>query len=585
MITPLAMPVWRAVPLLEYAQFPWRWLSVQALGLSMLAGAVAMAPARWIVAPAVAVALAAAAMVQLPVETLAVHDVTPADLTVYELLTTNIGSTVRAEYLPIAVNPRPWSGPAAAHGSAGEPRVQSGAITSPILWTSGVSGQTWRLEVPGTVTATVAFPLLWFPGFSAKVRPETDLESAGRLVPVGPMEGSGWLAAQIPPGRWAVDVELGRTGVRALAEGLSLAALAAWVALVLADRGLRPWRMATLCALGAVLAVIGARTMPVGATTGPVTMDMGRTPYPHRNPDGIRYGDSRLRSAILTPNEVDAGDRVTARLEWDNPWAGSVVKLDLVSPAEPVYRVPDIWTSIEATQSAQNDLTLTVPRETPSGLYLVRVSVTNNDQSIEPVSGDGFALGTVYLGPIRVIGSHAVRDALPNPVARMGDLTLYEAGVEQHPAHPNLAEVKMLWHTSRLTLVNFKTSVRLLDGDNANVAQDDKEPLYGFYPTMAWHAGEQVADRRWLTLPPDLATGDDYALEIVVYEAHSDRVVFRARVSGIHLDSPSAPQPRRGQPLPSGAPTGTATDAPPASDQLIAPLSPLGEPTATSADS
>ncbi len=598
MITPLSLPVWESVPLLEYAQFPWRWLSIQALGLAVVSGALGLAPARWLVAAMVAAALAVAALTRLPTETLSVDDVTAADLTTYELLTTNVGSSVRGEYLPVDADPRPWSGPAVAHGAAGEPRVRSGAITSPILWRDAANAQTWRLEVPGTVTATVAFPLLWFPGFQANARSQDALDGLATSLEVGPVEGSGWAAAQIPPGQWVVDLTVGRTGKRALAEGLSLMALAVCFALFVADRGLRLWRWALLIGASGTLCVALAWAMPVGADSGPVTMDMGRTPYPHSNPDGIRFGDSLLTSAILTPQEVNAGSSFTARLEWQNPWAGTVVNLALVAPAEPVYHVPDIAAVVEATQSAENDLTLNVPVDLPSGLYFLRLSLTNNGLAIEPAGADGLELGTVYLGPVRVVGDRTFREVPPNPVGRMGDVTLHEATLTQTAAYPDLAEVKLLWHAARPTLANYQTSVRLLDADGTNLVQEDKEPLYGFYPTTAWRAGEQVPDRRWLTLPPDLPTGQDYILEIVLYEAHTDRVLGTARVTGVRVTSPLAPLPSGGAPMPGptdpGNPSatpapapGTVEPPPPSGQPAETPASPpaLGEPIATSRDS
>lgn len=599
MVTPLSLRLWESLPLLEFAQFPWRWLSIQALALAVLSGALGLAPARWLVAITVAAALAGAALVRIPTETLPVNEVTSADLGTYELLTANVGSSVRAEYLPVDVNPRPWSGPAVAHGSAGEPRVRSGAITSPIIWRDSASAQTWRLEVPGTVTATVAFPVLWFPGSNALARRQDSPDDRGISLQTGPVAGSGWVTAQVPPGRWTVDITLGRSGKRALAEGLSLLALAVWLALLVADRGLRLWRWSLLVLAIGVLGVAAASALPVGAGTGPVTMDMGRTPYPHRNPDGIRYGDSRLTSAILTPDEISASGSVTMRLAWENAWAGTVVNLALVSPAEPVYHVPDVVTTVDATQSAENDLTLTVPAETPSGLYFVRLSVTNNGLPIEPASAEGYALGTVYLGPVRVIGDRTIREVPPDPVGRMGEITLLEASLSQDAAYPELAEVKLVWHAARPTLANYKTSVRLLDAGAGKIVQEDKEPLYGFYPTTAWRTGEQVTDHRWLTLPGDLATGNDYILEVVLYEAHSDRVLGRARVPGVRVTSPAAPLPRRGAPLPgavdpadasaTGTPPLNETPLPPESAGQpairLTPPSAVGEPIATSLDS
>ncbi|HSH04892.1 MAG TPA: 6-pyruvoyl-tetrahydropterin synthase-related protein, partial [Anaerolineae bacterium] len=44
MITPLSAPLWRFLPLLDFTQFPWRFLSVQALGTSLLIASLGQLP-------------------------------------------------------------------------------------------------------------------------------------------------------------------------------------------------------------------------------------------------------------------------------------------------------------------------------------------------------------------------------------------------------------------------------------------------------------------------------------------------------------------------------------------------------------
>ncbi len=43
MITPLSKPLWDTLPLLSYTQFPWRFLSIQALFTSLAIGYLAVA--------------------------------------------------------------------------------------------------------------------------------------------------------------------------------------------------------------------------------------------------------------------------------------------------------------------------------------------------------------------------------------------------------------------------------------------------------------------------------------------------------------------------------------------------------------
>jgi hypothetical protein len=47
----------------------------------------------------------------------------------------------------------------------------------------------------------------------------------------------------------------------------------------------------------------------------------------------------------------------------------------------------------------------------------------------------------------------------------------------------------------------------LVDESGVPLAQNDRQPLGGFYPTSAWEPGAQVAETYQLDIPADLAPG------------------------------------------------------------------------------
>jgi hypothetical protein len=51
MITPLSRPLWENLPLLPFTQFPWRFLSVQALFGAMAAGGLSLLPEKRLTVP------------------------------------------------------------------------------------------------------------------------------------------------------------------------------------------------------------------------------------------------------------------------------------------------------------------------------------------------------------------------------------------------------------------------------------------------------------------------------------------------------------------------------------------------------
>ncbi|MFN3762270.1 MAG: hypothetical protein ACK4WK_03595, partial [Anaerolineae bacterium] len=218
MITPLSKPLWDHLPLLPMVQFPWRFLSVQALFAAAVLGSVpgtVKGPGTSLISLLCGLMLTAAVLVPLHPDRLPIgpEDVTRERLLLYELFTGNIGTTIRHEYLYREVIPRPFTSDAVIEPDA-PPRAipLDGARLEATQMESAPTRQVWRVAGEG---GGIAFPLLYWPGWRARVD--------GKPVEVGPVEGSGYLALRVPPGEHIVVLWLGRTPLRAMAEGLSLA--------------------------------------------------------------------------------------------------------------------------------------------------------------------------------------------------------------------------------------------------------------------------------------------------------------------------------------------------------------------------
>lgn len=564
MATPLSRPLWAVLPLLPYAQFPWRWLGVTALALAILTAPLAPWLADRLRRPVLGgplallfgSMLALSALGDLVVEPLPVGEVTVADQMAFELFSGNIGTTVRNEYVPIGVEPRPRSSGYLVDGGVPHPHALAGRLESAVRLRNGAAWSLWQIEVVGDGAAEIAFPTLWFPGWYALVDDQA-------LSGTYPAPGSGWLVATVPPGRHLVDLRLGRSTVRAAAEAVSLLALLIFVALRSVDRGRRPWF--ALLALGALLAAcVGiARILPDGAgTAGPRTLDWPRAPYPHAVAGGVAFDDSRLISAHLndggggsgtgSPPTIEAGGGLMVELEWSGARTGRVVQTALVAAVEPQsgFGAPDVRAISEQPMADDGAHELEVPAETPSGLYFVRVRVrddlgrTGGGTDVPARSPAGAEIGQVYLGPVRVRGRDRFREDLPStPVLRAAGIVLHSVQTVQDGS---ALEVRMLWDVDQSPLIDYKTSVRLLpptgdevltDGEGAPI-QVDHVPLYGMTPPSVWRAGQLVHDRRWLVLPDGFASGDNYRLEIVLYEAHGEqRQLGSGRVSAVAIEA------------------------------------------------
>ena len=218
MITPLSKPLWDTLPLLSYTQFPWRFLSIQALFTSLAIGYLAIAvaqPAR--LAVPIGLILVASMLFTLRPDYLPVRadEITPDRLQLYEAFTGNIGTTIRAEYLPRTMIPRPYTGPAADRSvrrflyarsfHAAQRPVRKWSVTR--LRNAGKS----------TVTsdeATLNFPITYWPGWQAFV---DDQPIETRAAP-----DLGYIQIDVPRGEHRVDFKLGNTPIRTGGELISL---------------------------------------------------------------------------------------------------------------------------------------------------------------------------------------------------------------------------------------------------------------------------------------------------------------------------------------------------------------------------
>jgi hypothetical protein len=324
MLTPLSRPLWDHLPLLPVVQFPWRFLSVQALFAAAATAALlpdqpsrnaqrATRHTRWVVLP-IAVLLVASVLLSLHPDRLPIGpaDVTVERLQLYELFTQNIGTTIRYEWLPRTVNPRPLTSDALVEPDAPGRAISLDEMSLEArLVERKPTQQTWQVRGEG---GRIAFPLLYWPGWGAQVD--------GEPVAVWPVEGSGYLTLEVPPGEHTVLLRLGRTMLRAVSEVVSLVtavALLVIVILQIADCGLRIAGCKSFivyCSL-LILPLLVLLLLPRGTFDGEtdLTMDFVQMPYLHHNPDGVDVGGAaRLAGYTLSSDELAPGDTLTITL-------------------------------------------------------------------------------------------------------------------------------------------------------------------------------------------------------------------------------------------------------------------------------
>ncbi len=549
-ITPLSQPLWDHLPLLPFAQFPWRFLSIVAFAGALVSAAL---PARlptagtaWAVTAVVGGALMVAGLARLDVGRIPVADaeVTAERVALYETFTGNVGTTIRAEYLPATVNPRPYiTAPLMRPGEPPAAVVQAGEAVATLD-----ARHRWRV-VAASESAEVAFPLLAFAGRVAWLD--------GEPTSVTAANGLGYSTVRVPRGEHVVELGEGRTPSRGVAEAVSLVALVMIGALLLLDRRWLWLLPVLLVGLGGLwLAGLALRPAePASVTLRTETADFLRLPWLHRNPDGVGFANgARLAGYRLDgvtdvpapglPSDanaegraalgvgVRAGETLTTTLTWGTP-AGWQVDVALVSPAEHLFGISWQVANERVPLASTTVHRLPIPAETTPGLYWLRVRLQDaGNEEVGPVDAEARFRGRLYLLPVYVLPPSAAPPPA-TPRYRLNDaVSLTDVQIEPRRRDLN---VDLTWRTDAPLADNYVVSLRLVDEAGQTVATSDQPPGYGFFPTSAWQVGQPVYDRRRLALP-DTVTPGVYRLEIVMYQRPTLTEVGRATVEGVRVE-------------------------------------------------
>jgi hypothetical protein len=563
LITPLSKSVWDALPLLPLAQFPWRFLSVQALFVSVVIGYLAHSAGdrpvlysvsripypvfRAIVpeakrseilftqyaihntsgwAAALGLALTLSAMLTLRPDYLPIRaeEITPERIQLYEAFTTNIGTTIRAEYLPRTTIPRPYTGPALIAPAAPPRAIPIRGEAQAERVARGPISQSWIVHAASQ--ATLALPTLYFPGWQASIDGQpTEARAAADL---------GYIEVDVPAGEHTLALGFDRTPIRAFAEIVSLGALIGVLGLLLDrrranDEGRKGvsriayrvsrWRYAIgVFALGSVLAVIATSANPVSARDDDLAMDFESKPWLHHSE--LDFGSVNFtRYRYLAPD-----DRATFNvgLWWSDydKAIDPVVSAQLVAPSQPVFGEPEPLASAAKAMSAAPDFFLEIGPRRARGLHYVRVEVEG--------------VGATYLRPVYFPGSPTALES--QGWARIGNEIELSAVYLKHD-QPNRLTVGFDWVALRPIAANYAVSLRLQDASGRVWASLDTQPGYGFLPTSAWLSGESQPDRYTLALPADMPRDGAYALDVVWYRVASQQEIGRVRVPGIAIGS------------------------------------------------
>jgi hypothetical protein len=538
MITPWSRPLWDQLPYLSFTQFPWRFLSVQALVAALASGLLANVSRRAWPSVGLVILLLFSGLGDLATDHLYLtdEDVTAERLAEYEWFTGNIGSTVSAEYLPHTVRPRPYSSSWLVHGERDDAQFLQGEGEATLL-SRRATRQTWRITVTSS-TALVSVPTLAWPGWGA--------ELDGQAWSVTPAPGSGLISVELPNGVHDLALTLRRTPLRLTAELISLTALLLTLSLLAAPRfglaapvgkWLSPGRLTIATALLLLLLLAARWSSPPQFAPGSLSWDFAQLGYLHHAPEGILFSNGRrLLNYSYSQPTVAAGDALDVTMLWAN--GRGPVRLELVSPAVNRFAQAPILAAAEGQLEGEVLLLrLYLPEQLPPDLYLIRLSLP----AATAVTSSSQSRGDLFLQPVRVTAGAATSEPAERLTVRAGGaqlrptlLTAPAAGCWPGAPGQAILDIALEWFTPAPLNHNYSVSTRLLGDRGQVLAQCDSQPGYGFQPSSSWRAGHWQPD--WLALPlPDLITDRaDLTLTVQLYEVGQEQPVLLRRLGELH---------------------------------------------------
>jgi hypothetical protein len=521
MMLPISAPLWEHLPLIAMAQFPWRLLSIQALLVALLA--VELIPSRsailgWVAAGAITGLVTYGGMGALSADRVQITpaDTTPQRFMLYEGFSGNIGTTIRHEYLPRWMVPRPYGSAVQLNaGAKPVPLALEGELVSASALMVEPHREVWSVEAASP--ALLAFHTTLYPGWEARVD--------GITRGVEPLEGLGLIGLRVPAGSYQVELTFGRTPVRRYSLAISLVALFGGLGLAVASlrashRLRRTLAIATAVGLAGIALLAGISQAQADAPAGPVVADFSRCPLFHSEVEGVSWSEARLMAYTIDPSEATPGQAVAITLVWESA-APLTVRAQLMGLTGHLLPPAPVWSEATAKlEETTTTLRLDLPESLAPGLYALYLDVLDGDQALTPTTASGQTMGRVTLLPIQV-QSAGVQEAAAEPLGTFGPpdsppVAALEVA-QLIGAGDGLVEIELTWYALGQSPRNYWQSIRLQDASSATLASRDIPPMLGGYPTSLWKPGERLLDRVLLPWTEDAAKIPD-RVEIVLYD-------------------------------------------------------------------
>ncbi len=483
--------IWLSVPLLKTVFFPWRLEVIIGLSIAIVIGSLPMLlnSSHWRLAVVVFIA---AALIWNGLGALNVHgldnprdELTLAQTARFEANTRSFGFGWISEYLPLTVKSLPDALPVSPNTSV--PKIEM----------LDCNAARCVLDIAVEKTTPITFRQFYFPGWRTTID--------NQPVASYPSTPMGLIAQDVPPGKHRLVLEWGDTPARqigTLISGIGVTALLILCAIVFRRREESK-------SLVILLVVIGFSLLPsmvlASTTRPPVLQSLQSDVSPELRAIGLSMDNAPFQNSMW---QIRAPRTIDVKIFWqvkqsvqDKPLAWRVVDDagSIFAQREQLARFgtgkPGAWIPNEIVEDHYD---LWLGEQIPSGKYTLQVAF--------PADSKFVAVSSLQ---IESSNQSANVPAIPHRIdALVGDdihLLGFDAPLLANPGR--VLPVTLFWQIDRDVHEDFTGFVQLLDADGRMAAQHDELTDNGFNPTMLWHAGRIIEDKRNLVLPPNLSPG------------------------------------------------------------------------------
>lgn len=534
-------PVWEALPLIRFVQFPWRLVGRAALPLALLAGAIPALIGRRLIASYLAVVIATTVLILAVFPQIALSlcsypsSPTIADVMDFERATGLTGVDPLGTYLPRWVVQRPTGSPmeTAIRNNKTPRRFDSTVLPAGVtLLKEAYRANQATIELDTPAAFQAIYHSFYFPGWTVKID--------GEKVPIVPTDQTGLISFAVPAGRHVLNIRWWLTPLRAGTAVISLGAalgllLGTWAQRLPGIRDpfrggipiTRASRLGYLALLSIILLIVKLTLVDPGHTPLRRAQLVGSILPNLEHPLRSSFADGLDLLGFRDLPVGTAGSEFRIDLAWtaqEKPLGDYITRICLVNTEDLAWSAKETFRprgyqehpptyQWEPGNWVWDSHSIPILPGTPPGIYQIKLTVFERD-SLTPVNA--LHPSGQVAGPHIIIGEMLI-ERPGSPISNLdmqytlnqqwGDLTLMGANLDRREAAPGDPALVTLFWRAEAPLPLLEAHLELLGPAESPVKAWQLPLVNTSYPPNMWRLGDAVMGQHLVSIPGRAADG------------------------------------------------------------------------------